>query len=45
MWSASVFSKGAKKVTTIIFDVDDTLYDQLRPFQQAYEKILTSSCP
>lgn len=38
MWSASVFSKGAKKVTAIIFDVDDTLYDQLRPFQQAYEK-------
>lgn len=26
-------------MTTIIFDVDDTLYDQLRPFQQAFDDV------
>ncbi len=26
-------------MTTIIFDVDDTLYDQLTPFQQAFEAV------
>ncbi len=25
-------------MATVIFDVDDTLYDQLVPFKQAYEK-------
>lgn len=28
-------------MTTIIFDVDDTLYDQLTPFQQAFDEVFS----
>lgn len=38
MFSSGFLVKEEFKMATVIFDVDDTLYDQLVPFKQAYEK-------
>jgi putative hydrolase of the HAD superfamily len=32
------YSRKGAAMTAIIFDLDDTLYDQLQPFQQAYQE-------
>ena len=37
--SSFLIITGGDKMTTIIFDVDDTLYDQLTPFQLAFEDV------
>ncbi|WP_067839574.1 HAD family hydrolase [Amphibacillus sediminis] len=32
-------------MNTIIFDLDDTLYDQIRPFKEAFYTVISSSLP
>lgn len=38
--NVKIFLRGGMKVRAIIFDLDDTLYDPMQPFNQAYQKHL-----